>query len=215
MTMFNYSSAHRPFLSRRTALICVLAAWLLYTVLQTLLVLGRLTEAQMAFLGFIPGLLAVLALLAAGFTHPHLYLRMASLSWRGFVVLAAVFVLALSVLVLSGTWQGWNWMAALIYAPASGVAQELFFRAALLPAMLAIFGQHTQWALPAHALLFSLWHIGPLFMGAPLFIVAAILFVPFVCGLGWGWQVQHDKTVAWAMIQHSLIWVIGLQLAYG
>jgi membrane protease YdiL (CAAX protease family) len=41
--------------------------------------------------------------------------------------------------------------------------------------------------------------------------VLAVLLVPFVCGLGWGWQVQRDRTVAWAMLQHSLIWVIGLQ----
>jgi hypothetical protein len=35
--------------------------------------------------------------------------------------------------------------------------------------------------------------------------------VPFLSGLGWGWQVVHDRTVFWAMVQHSLIWVIGLQ----
>ena len=225
MTTFNFSSADKPFLSRRAAVILALAAWLLYSVLQTLLVLERLSEAQMAFFGFAPGLLAVGALLAAGFSRAELYLRVAPLSRRGFVTLTAVFVLALSVLIPSGAWRGWSWTAALVYAPASGVAQELFFRAALLPALLVVFDQqtrralwpHSVWghALWGHALLFSLWHIGPLFSGAPLFIVAAILGVTFVSGLGWGWQVQHDKTVIWAMIQHSLIWVIGLQFAYG
>jgi membrane protease YdiL (CAAX protease family) len=215
MTTFNFFSAHKPFLSRRAAVILALAAWLLYSVLQTLLVLERLSEAQMAFFGFAPGLLAVGALLAAGFSRAELYLRVAPLSRRGLGVLTAVFVLALSVLIPSGAWQGWSWTAALVYAPASGVAQELFFRAALLPALLVLFDPQTRRALWAHAVLFSLWHIGPLFSGAPLFIVAAILGVTFVSGLGWGWQVQHDKTVIWAMIQHSLIWVIGLQFAYG
>lgn len=215
MTTFNFFSAHKPFLSRRAAVILALAAWLLYSVLQTLLVLERLSEAQMAFFGFAPGLLAVGALLAAGFSRAELYLRVAPLSRRGFVTLTAVFVLALSVLIPSGAWQGWSWTAALVYAPAGGVAQELFFRAALLPALLVVFDQQTRRALWAHAVLFSLWHIGPLFSGAPLIIVAAILCVTFVSGLGWGWQVQHDKTVIWAMIQHSLIWVIGSQFAYG
>jgi len=38
-----------------------------------------------------------------------------------------------------------------------------------------------------------------------------VMFVPFLSRLGWGWQVQRDKTVVWTMLQHSLIWVIGLQ----
>ena len=59
--------------------------------------------------------------------------------------------------------------------------------------------------------LFGLWHIGPFFLGAPIWAVIAIMLVPFLSGLGWGWQVQRDKTVMWAMLQHSLIWVVGLQ----
>jgi hypothetical protein len=37
------------------------------------------------------------------------------------------------------------------------------------------------------------------------------MLVPFLCGIGWGWQVRRDRTVVWAMVQHSLIWVIGFQ----
>lgn len=66
-------------------------------------------------------------------------------------------------------------------------------------------------ALLLHALPFGLWHIAPLFVGAPPWAVAAVMGVPFLCGIGWGWQVRHDRTVAWEMVQHSLIWVIGLQ----
>lgn len=68
-------------------------------------------------------------------------------------------------------------------------------------------------ALLAHSVLFGLWHIGPLLLGAPIWVAIAVMFVPFLSGVGWGWQVQHDRTVVWAMVQHSLIWVIGLQFA--
>jgi membrane protease YdiL (CAAX protease family) len=128
-------------------------------------------------------------------------------------VLAAVFVFALAAMLPVMTWQGWSWMAALVYAPAGGVAQELFFRSALLPAMRMMLKQRPRLALALHSLLFGLWHIGPLFLGAPACAVIAVMLVPFLSGIGWGWQVQRDRTVIWAMIQHSLIWVIGLQFA--
>jgi membrane protease YdiL (CAAX protease family) len=127
--------------------------------------------------------------------------------------LAAVFVFALAAILPVGTWAGWSWLAALVYAPASGIAQELFFRAALLPAAEWTLKGRPGLALILHAALFGLWHIGPLFVGAPLWAVIAVTLVPFVSGIGWGWQVRHDGTVIWAMLQHSLIWVIGLQLA--
>jgi len=60
-----------------------------------------------------------------------------------------------------------------------------------------------------------LWHIGPLFMGTPLPAVAAIMLVPFIAGIGWGWQVKRDGTVVWAMVQHSLIWMLGSPLEFG
>jgi hypothetical protein len=50
-----------------------------------------------------------------------------------------------------------------------------------------------------------------LFVGAPPWAVVAVMLVPFLSGIGWGWQVQHDRTVVWTMVQHSLIWTIGLQ----
>jgi len=100
------------------------------------------------------------------------------------------------------------------YAPASGISQELFFRAALLPAIVVTFKKRPILALVLHSLLFGLWHIGPLFVGAPLWAVVAIKFVPFLSGIGWGWQVQRDKTVVWAMVQHTLIWIVGSPFAF-
>jgi membrane protease YdiL (CAAX protease family) len=108
-------------------------------------------------------------------------------------------------------WKGWSWTAALILAPAGGIAQELFFRSTLLPILRKVFSRRAKWALILHSVLFGFWHIGPLFVGAPAWAVIAVMAVPFLSGIGWGWQVVHDRTVLWAMIQHSLIWVIGLQ----
>ena len=200
---------------QRVALAVVLCLWAVYTAMQTMVVLERLPEPVYAIVGVLPGILAVGALLAAGLSPEACYLRSARLSWPGLGVLAAVFVFALAAILPFGTWAGWNWVKALVYAPASGIAQELFFRSALLPAIWAICGRRTVLALILHSVLFGLWHIGPLFVGAPLPIVAAIMFVPFLSGIGWGWQVDRDRTVVWAMIQHSLIWVLGSPFAFG
>ena len=193
------------------AFIVVLCLWLVYTVLQTLFVMGYAGEAWSALLGFAPGLLGVGVLLLAGRSRADCYLQVRGLSWAGLAVLAAVFVFALAAVLPFGVWQGWSWLAALVYAPASGISQELFFRSSLLPAFQTIFKDRRGLALLSHSVLFGLWHIGPLFVGAPLWAVLAVMFVPFLSGLGWGWQVQRDRTVVWAMLQHSLIWVIGLQ----
>jgi membrane protease YdiL (CAAX protease family) len=191
----------------------VVLLWLAYTVLQTLFVVGTLPEAWSALLGFLPGLLGLGVLLAAGLSRRQCFLVVRPLSWRGFAVLATVFVFALAAILPVSVWQGWSWKAALLYAPASGISQELFFRSVLLPAMLVVLKDRKGLALILHSVLFGLWHIGPLFLGAPAWAVLAVMFVPFLSGLGWGWQVQRDRTVLWAMIQHSLIWVIALQFA--
>ncbi len=197
----------------QTAVGIVLLLWLAYTVLQTLSVVLEMSQAWSAPLAFLPGILGVAALLRAGMTREACYLRLGGLSRRGIAVLAAVFVLALSAILPVMEWAGWSWMAALVYAPAGGVAQELFFRAALLPAMETLLPGRPRLALVLHAALFGLWHIAPAFVGAPAWAVIAVMLVPFLSGLGWGWQVRHDRTVVWAMVQHSLIWVIGLQFA--
>ena len=188
----------------------VLVLWLGYTVIQTLFVLDCFGEMWSAILGFLPGIVGVAILLASGFSRQACYLTVRPLSWRGFGVLLAIFVLALAVILPFSVWQGWCWKAALLYAPASGISQELFFRATLLP-VLTRFIQRKNAGLMVHAVLFGLWHIGPLFLGAPIWAVIAVMLVPFLSGIGWGWQVQRDRTVLWAMIQHSLIWVIGNQ----
>ena len=200
---------------QRIATALVLCLWLAYTLLQTLAVMQRLSEPAYAAIGFLPGILGVAILLAAGMSRQQCYLRIAPLSWKGFGVLAAVFVFALAAILPFGVWRGWDWIAAFVYAPASGISQELFFRSALMPAILATFERRPTLALVLHSALFGLWHIGPLFLGTPVPIVAAIVLVPFISGIGWGWQVKRDGTVVWAMIQHSLIWVVGSPFTFG
>lgn len=191
----------------------VILLWAGYSALQTLYVLGRVSEAASALLGFLPGLLAVGLLLAAGWFRQECFLVARRLSWPGLAVLAAIFVLGLAAVLPVSEWQGWSWTAALVYAPASGISQELFFRAALLPALQRMLGGRPGLASVVHSILFSLWHVGPLFLGAPIWAVLAVMLVAFLAGLGWGWQVQRDRTVLWAMLQHSLFWVVGLQFA--
>lgn len=192
----------------------VILLWAGYTALQTLFVTGRIGEPRSALLGFVPGALGLGALMAAGLRRRECFLTLAPLSRRGFWVLAGLFVFALAATLPFGVWQGWSWRTALLYAPAAGVSQELFFRSALLPAMGMIMRKRAGAGLILHAALFGLWHIGPLFAGAPAWAVAAVMLVPFLSGVGWGWQVQRDGTVVWAMAQHTLIWAIVMQFAF-
>jgi membrane protease YdiL (CAAX protease family) len=192
----------------------VLLLWLLYVALQTLTTVGCLTEEIYAIVGFLPGFLAVSALRAGGFRREELFLRLAPVSGLGLAVLTGIFVFALVAILPFGVWKGWHWQAALVLAPASGISQELFFRSALFPLFLRILPGRPLLALTMHSALFGLWHIGPLFIGAPVGAVLAIMVVPFLCGLGWGWAVRRDRTVVWAMVQHSLIWVIGNQFTF-
>ena len=189
----------------------VLLLWAGYTILQTLAVIGRVSEELSAALGFLPGVLGVTLLIVVGVKREDCFLVFHPISKKGFAVLTLVFVLALSTMLPVMVWKGWNWTAALLLAPAAGIAQELFFRSTLLPTLRHVFSQSSRLALLVHSVLFGFWHIGPLFVGAPAWAVIAVMAVPFLSGIGWGWQVVHDKTVTWAMIQHSLIWVIGLQ----
>jgi membrane protease YdiL (CAAX protease family) len=191
----------------------VLLLWAGYTTIQVLSVVGLINVDTSLLAAFVPGLLGILILLSSGFTHWDCFLNIKPLSNKGLWVLAGIFIFALAAVLPFSVWQGWSWKAAFIYAPANGVAQEMFFRSVLLPVMNYITKGRQNLALILHAMLFGLWHIGPLFVGAPVWAVIAVMLVPFLCGLGWGWQVQRDRTVIWAMIQHSLFWVIGNQFA--
>lgn len=179
--------------------------WLLYTIFYTL----HPSDDLAVFLEFIPGGLAIGILVAAGLSPKDWYLRVGRISIRGLVLLAAMFAF-MPFILLTGRWIGWKWIAALVYAPASAVSQELFFRGALLPAFITTFkGKgRTGLAIFLQAALFALWHAPKLFTEAPLAGAVAASIVTFVGGMIWGWQVQHDRTVVWALAQHILFLMI-------
>ncbi len=175
-----------------------------YTILDTL----QPHEPTLSILAFIPGTISILALLSAGFDRHECYLRFARLSRAGALALALTTVLLLPILSSSTAWGGWDWLPALVYAPASGLAQELYFRSGLLPALEKAFQGKKKAALIAHAVVFVGFHyrtFRAIPSVGPGIIVAAVLFL---AGCGWGWQVQRDSTVVWAVVQHSFFLVL-------
>ena len=191
------SQARIPF---GTALAVTLAMAAVYTMLDVL----ELPEPVFALLAFIPGAISLIALRGAGLSRAELNLRLAWISLPSLAALTATSILLLPILGSSTVWLGWRWVAALVYAPASGIAQEMYYRSALLPGLEHAFNGHRTLSLFAHAAVFVGFHVRT-FLAVPslplALVVAAVLFL---AGCGWGWQVQRDRTMVWAMLQHSL-----------
>lgn len=182
----------------------ILLLWLVYTVIYTL----PLHNALSAALEIIPGALGLSVLIVGlGFTPEECYLRLRPISKQGFTVLMS-FLLVLLPILLTGRWVGWNWTAGLIYAPANGIAQELFFRASLLPITIRLFRHNRLLAVLVQSALFTIWHIPLAFTTAPLTGAIAVVIVTFIGGMAWGWQVQRDRTVYWAMCQHIVYLIL-------
>ncbi|HEY42687.1 MAG TPA: CPBP family intramembrane metalloprotease [Anaerolineae bacterium] len=161
-----------------------------------------LGTAASEFFGFIPGMLGVLVLSAAGFTRRDCYLRVAPISKQGRLIYVVLTLLVLGSMIPLFIWRGFDWVALLLYAPATAISQELFFRSALLPALTKSLKGRSTLALLLHTALFGLWHAG-VFRYAPLWAGVAVILVPTLSGLGWGWQARKDETAFWAMVQHT------------
>jgi len=106
---------------------------------------------------------------------------------------------------LTGTFAGWNPVILLVYGPLKAITQELFFRCTVLPVFLRLFRRRLWLPIFLAALVHGLWHVGPLSLGQPWFAVLSVMAVPFLGGLAWNWQVQHDRTALWVTIYHILI----------
>ncbi|MBN2388034.1 MAG: CPBP family intramembrane metalloprotease [Anaerolineales bacterium] len=197
-------------LSRNAAFGIVFLLWLVFTALYTF----QKNETIASFTNLLPGLLAVGALLAAGFRLEDCFLKWGRLSKRGavYLLLTAVF---LPAIYLTGRWTGWNWTAALLYAPFSAVAQELFFRSALLPVLLAILKDKPVLAIILHAVLFALWHLPQAALTAPLVGIISVVVVTFACGILWGLQVRQDRTVYWLVGLHTLLLIMNSLFTWG
>jgi len=202
---------HKPLLSPHAALGVILYLWVIYTVVYNL----HLSDPLAAVLEIIPGILAVGTLVVAGFQRETYYLRIAPISKAG-AALLAVSIIFLPIVWLSGRWTGWNWAAALIFAPASAIAQELFFRSGLLPILIATVKKRPFYAILIQSMLFSVWHIPKAYIGgAPVIGVIAVVVVTFLCGLLWSSQVQRDGTVIWMMVYHTLLLMINSLFTWG
>jgi hypothetical protein len=173
-------------------------------------------EYVTALLAFIPGVVSLLALRtwqrSAGTGENYLGFR--RLSWQGGLALLAATVLMLPILGSSTGFIGWQWLPALVYAPASGIAQELYFRASLLPAFEGLTKKKST-ALILHALVFIAFHLRTFLSIGAQPVALVVVLVLFAAGCTWGWQVQRDRTVVWAMLQHSLFLMFMSMFAYG
>jgi hypothetical protein len=200
------STHHSANLSVRGALGIILILGIVYTAHFASYQHGLIYD----LLRFVPGLLGVCVLFAAGFTTKTCYLRMAPLSMQGFLVYIAMLVLMTPVVVTgvkTGGWAGIDLRLILIDAPVDAIAQELYFRAALLPALLLAMPRAPRLALGLQALIFAVYHVG-MFRVAPAGAAVSAMLVTFLAGIGWGWQVKRDGTVIWAMVHHTLLQII-------
>jgi membrane protease YdiL (CAAX protease family) len=187
----------------------VLLLWGAYTLVQTLLVLGRLSEPAATMLGLALGAAAVGLLLRNGWSAADCFLGPGRLSVAGALALGWL-VLLWPMVLATGEWLGWDLGRALVQG-LGGVGQELFFRAALLPLLLARLPGRRWTTLVLHSVLFTVWHAGALLVTPAEAIGGAIalLLVAFLAGLSWGWQTVRDGTVRWAMVHHAALWVVG------
>jgi membrane protease YdiL (CAAX protease family) len=156
------------------------------------------------FLGFIPAFIGLLVLFKAGFTKRDCCLQIAQISRRGLILLLVLTFLVVGSMLPFFRWRELDWVALLIYAPATAISQELFFRSTLLPALTRALKVKTTLALLLHAALFGIWHAG-VFRFAPFGVGMFVILVPTISGLVWGWQVRKDGTVLWAMLQHTAV----------
>ncbi len=175
----------------------VLALWVPYALLNTIYPGPALTYG----LGLLNAGGALGVLWWGGLSPRCCFLRRRRLSARGVVLLALV-SLFLPLALLAGRGQPFQALDALVYAPASAMGQELYFRAALLAVLLRYPGGERR-AVSQQALLFSLWHVRAFRVASPL-AATSILLVVFAGGLLWGWQVSRDRTVLYAVVQHAV-----------
>jgi len=184
----------------------MLLLWFIYTIIYTLPFEKNLEAILEAFIGAS----GVVVLLWMGFSKKELYLQFKPASGRGWIALGLATFALLGPLA-TAQWVGVRWLPLLVYAPLSGITQELFFRASLLPAIQRLCVGKTWRSLILQAVLFGLWHVPLAYLVAPIspwVAVIALFTVTSLAGLAWGWQVQHDRTVGWAMAHHTILLMV-------
>jgi membrane protease YdiL (CAAX protease family) len=203
-----------PFaIPRWLAIAIVLLMGAAYTLLDVL----QPSEPIYTILSFMPGLLSFTVIIL-GRLHPNViesYLIPRKLSLRGGIALVVVALCLLPILLSPSGKVGWHWIPALVYAPASGIAQELYFRASLLPAMEGLLQKKKFAAIGLHSLVFVAFHLRTFLSIGPNSIMAAVVIVLFVAGFAWGYHAQRDRTTIWAIALHSSFLVIMSMFKWG
>jgi membrane protease YdiL (CAAX protease family) len=189
-------------LSKTLASWLVIALWPPYVALNTIFPGPLMTYA----LGLALALLGLTMLWLAGVPLRAIYVRLAPLSPQG-ALLLLVLMLALPAAFIAGRLQPWNTLDNLVYAPASALAQELYFRAGLLVALTTVFRGRQFVALVAQGVLFGLWHIRA-FAVVPLASAIGVILATTIAGLIWGREAQRDGTMIYAAAQHTLFLIL-------
>lgn len=180
----------------------VVGLWVPYAALNTLFPGPLLTYA----LGLLLAALALGVLLRSGESPRALCLRLALPSRFGLLLLLLMLAFIPGVL-LAGRGQAFSALDALVFAPASALGQELYFRAALLVALARLCAGRPRLAVLAQAGLFALWHVRAFLVVAPL-PALGVLLLTFVAGLLWGTQVSRDRTILWVAAEHTLFLIV-------
>jgi hypothetical protein len=175
----------------------VIALAVPYTVLNTLFPGPVLTYAS----GLAIALVALGVLWLAGMPPAACAVRVAPLSRRGALVLGGL-LLYLPVALWLGSGHPRDWVAVLVYAPASALGQELYFRGALLAVLGQIGAARGRRAVALQALAFAVWHVRAFRVVAPGLALLA-LSGTFVAATMWGWQTRRDGTLIYACLQHT------------
>jgi hypothetical protein len=185
-----------------TAAAIVIALWVPYAALNWAYPGPAVTYAA----GLCLAALALGALGLAGITPRHCCVRVAPLSRRGAAILLALSCF-IPLALVAGRGQPWDWLGDLVFAPASALAQELYFRAALLYVLARLFQDRLRRAILLQAALFALWHARAFRVVAPA-PALGVLALTLAAGLLWGWQVKRDATVLYAAAQHALFLIV-------
>ena len=187
---------------RGAAAMIVLALWAPYALLNTIFPGPALTYT----LGLALALAAQATLGLAGASREARFLRLGPLSWQGALILALL-ALFIPAALLAGRAQPFSPLDDLVYAPASALAQELYFRSALLVALDWLLDGRARSALTMQAALFSVWHVRA-FAVVGLGPALGVLALTFIAGLLWAAQVRRDRTMVYAAFQHTLFLIV-------
>jgi Type II CAAX prenyl endopeptidase Rce1-like len=198
----NPSIQERLVLNPRHAAWLVVALWVPYAALNTIFPSPIVTYT----LGLLLAACALGMLLLSDESPRTLYLRLVLPSRVGLLILLPMLVFIPGAL-LAGRGQPFRPLDDLIYAPASALGQELYFRAALLVALARLCARRPRLAVVVQAALFSLWHVRAFLVVATLPALGALLLT-FVAGLLWGTQASRDRTILWSVVEHTLFLIV-------